>query len=90
MPDGMKFHLLPVTNAQWHIKIQVEGLSVSYPKIMHITCIVNALHRVYKTIHVHYINLQIQWLKGRKSSLNCQLEERSLKTTLQTDSSLQL
>lgn len=59
MPHGMKFHLLPVTNVQQHIKIQAEGLSVSYHKFMHIMCIVNASHRVYETIHVLYISLQI-------------------------------
>jgi Gpi18-like mannosyltransferase len=65
-PDGVKFHLLPVTNAQLYMKIQAEGLSVSYPKIICVMHVVNALHRVYETIHVLYINLEKLVANGKK------------------------
>ena len=29
-----------------------EGLSVSYPKMIHVTCVAHALHRVCETIRV--------------------------------------
>ena len=34
-----------------------EGLSVSYPKMIHVTCVAHALHRVCETIRVLYPNV---------------------------------
>jgi hypothetical protein len=49
-PDGVKFHLLSVTYAQLHRKIDAEGLAVSYCKIIYVVC---------ETINVLYISLDI-------------------------------
>jgi hypothetical protein len=51
-PHGVKFDvLLLVTDAAWYLKKAAEGLSVSYPKLIH------ALHSVCETIPVLYPNV---------------------------------
>jgi hypothetical protein len=54
-PDGVKFDvLLLVTDAAKYIKKSAEGLSVSYLRLRHVTCVAYALHRVCGTIRVFY------------------------------------
>jgi hypothetical protein len=43
-----------------------EGLSVSYPKLIHVTCTAYALHRVYETIRVLYPNVDKLVGNGQK------------------------
>jgi hypothetical protein len=69
-PEGVKFDvLLLVTDVAQYMK--KAGLSVSYPKLMHVTCVVHALHRVCKTICVLYPNVDKLVANGKKI---CQLE----------------
>jgi hypothetical protein len=57
-PHGVKFDmLLLVTDAACYMKKAAEGLSVSYPKLIHVTCVVHALHSVCETIPVLYPNV---------------------------------
>lgn len=39
-----------------YTKKAVEGLSVTYPKLIHVWHLVHAAHRVSETIHVLYLN----------------------------------
>jgi hypothetical protein len=48
---------LLVTDAAPYMKNAAEGLSVSYPILIHITCVAHALHRVCETICVLYPNV---------------------------------
>jgi hypothetical protein len=53
--DGLKFDvLLLVTGDTLHLKRAAEGLSVSYPKLMLVTCTAYALHSFCETVHVLY------------------------------------
>jgi hypothetical protein len=49
--------LLLVTDAALYIIKAAEGLSVSCPKLIHVTCVAHALHRVCETIPVLYPNV---------------------------------
>jgi hypothetical protein len=57
--------LLLVTEAAWYMK-KAAGLSVSYPKLIHVLCVVHALHRVCKTIHVLCPNTDKLVANGKK------------------------
>lgn len=46
--------LFPVTDAAPCMKKPAQGISVSYRKLIHFTCVAYALHRVCETIRVHY------------------------------------
>jgi hypothetical protein len=48
------------------VKKAAEGLSVSYPKLIHITCVAHALHRVYEIICVLYPNVDKFVANGKK------------------------
>jgi hypothetical protein len=67
-PDGVKFDnvLMLVTDAAPYMKKAAEGLSVSYPKLIHVTRIVHALHRVCGTIRVLYPNVDKLVANGKK------------------------
>jgi hypothetical protein len=58
-PDGVKLDnaFFLVTDAAPNIKKAAEGLSVSYPKLIQVTCVAHALHRVCETIRVLYPNV---------------------------------
>jgi hypothetical protein len=45
-----------VIDAAAYMKKGTEGLSVSYPKLIHVTCVACVLHRVYETIRALYPN----------------------------------
>ena len=58
-PGGVKYDnllLLLIDAAPYMIKAG-EGLSVSYPKMIHVTCVAHTLHRVRETISVLYPNV---------------------------------
>jgi hypothetical protein len=67
-PDGVKYEnvLLLVTDATPYMKKATEGLSVTYPKLIHVTCAVHALHRVCETICVLYPNVDKSVANGKK------------------------
>jgi hypothetical protein len=67
-PDGVKFYnvLMLVTDATPYMKKAAEELSVSYPKLIHVTRIVHALHRVCGTIRVLYPNVDKLVANGKK------------------------
>jgi hypothetical protein len=67
-PDGVKFDdvLLLDTDVPRYMKIAEEGLSVSYPKLIYITCIGHALHRACETICVLYQNVDKLIANGKK------------------------
>jgi hypothetical protein len=67
-PDGVKFDnvLLLVTDATRYIKKAAEELSVNYSKLIHVTCVEHALHRVCETICVLYPNADKLVAKGKK------------------------
>jgi hypothetical protein len=67
-PHGVKLGnaLLLVTDAACYVKKAAEGLSVSYPKLIHVTCVVHALHRVCETIPVLYPNVDKLVANGKK------------------------
>jgi hypothetical protein len=48
------------------MKKAAEGLSVSLPKLMHVTCVVHALHSVCEAIHVLYPNVDKLVANGKK------------------------
>jgi hypothetical protein len=56
-PDGMKFDMLLVTYVSAIHDKAAEGLSVSYPKLMPVRCVVHALHGVCETVQVIYPNV---------------------------------
>jgi hypothetical protein len=58
--------LLLVTDAAPYMKKTAEGLSVSYPKLIHVTCVVHALHRVCEIIRVLYPNVDKLVANGKK------------------------
>jgi hypothetical protein len=63
-PDGAKFDvLLLVTDATLYMKKLAEGF---YPKLIHATCIVHSLHRVFETIHALYPNVKKLVANGMK------------------------
>jgi hypothetical protein len=43
-----------------------EGLSVSYPRLIHVMCVAHALHRVCEAICVLYKNLDYLEANGKK------------------------
>jgi hypothetical protein len=49
-----------------YIKRASKGLSVSYPKLIHVTCVAGALHRVYETIPVLYPSVDKLVTAGKK------------------------
>jgi hypothetical protein len=55
-----------VTDAAGYMKTRAEGLSVSYPKLIHVTCVAHALHRVCETIHVLCPNVDKLVGNGKK------------------------
>jgi hypothetical protein len=59
-PDG-------VTDAAPYMKKAAEGLSVSCPKLIHVTCVAHALHRVCETIRVLYPNVDKLVANGKKT-----------------------
>jgi hypothetical protein len=67
-PDGVKFDnvLLIVTDAAPYMKKAAEGLSVSYPKLIHVTCVAHVLHGVCETIRVLYPNANKLLANGKK------------------------
>jgi hypothetical protein len=66
--DGVKFDvLLLVTDGAPYMKKAAEGLSVSYPKLIHVTCVAHALRRICETIRVLYPNVDKIVANGKKS-----------------------
>jgi hypothetical protein len=67
-PDGVKFDnvLLLVTDAAPYTKEAAERLSVSYPKLIYVTCVTHALHRVCETIPALYPNVDKLVANGKK------------------------
>jgi hypothetical protein len=67
-PDGVKFDsvLLLVIDGTRYMKKAAEGLTVSYPKLIHVTCVAPALHRVCETICVFYPNVDKLVANGKK------------------------
>jgi hypothetical protein len=67
-PEGMKFDnvFLLVTDTAPYMKKAAEGLSVRYPKLIHVTCVAHALHRVCETIRVLYPNVHMLAANGKK------------------------
>jgi hypothetical protein len=55
-PSGVKFVGL-VTDAALYMKKTAEGLLVSYPRLIRVTFVAHALHRVCETIRMLYPNL---------------------------------
>jgi hypothetical protein len=49
-----------------YIKKAAERLSVIYTKLIHVTCVVHALHRVCETIRVLYPNVDKLVANGKK------------------------
>jgi hypothetical protein len=58
--------LLLVTDTAPYIKKAAEGLSESYPELIHVTCVARALHRVCETIRVLYPNVDKLVANGKK------------------------
>ena len=58
--------LISLTNAASYMKKAVETLCVSFPKMIHVTCIVHALHRVCETIRSLYRNVNKLVANGKK------------------------
>ncbi|PSN35166.1 hypothetical protein C0J52_23486 [Blattella germanica] len=54
--NGVKFDnvLLLLTDAAPYMKKAAEGLSVSFPNMIHVTCIVHGLHRVCEQVRALY------------------------------------
>jgi hypothetical protein len=92
-PVGVKFDkvLLLVTDAAPYMKITSEVLPVSYPKLIHITCVAHALYRMCETISVLYPNVDELVANGKKIFVELPARtELFLKTKLQTQRSLHL
>jgi len=55
-PSGIKFEnvLLLVSDAAAYMVKAANGLSVLFPKMIHITCVAHGLHRVAEKIRVLY------------------------------------
>jgi hypothetical protein len=64
--SGSRFLL--VTNVTPIMGKAAEGLSVSCPKLIHVTCVANALHRVYGVVLVLYPNVYKVVANGREVS----------------------
>jgi hypothetical protein len=67
-PDGVKFGsvLLLVTDTAPYMKKAAEGLSASYPELIHVPRVAHALHRVCETIRVLYPNVDKLIANGMK------------------------
>jgi hypothetical protein len=61
--------LLIVADTALNMKKGTEGLSVSYPKLIHATCVAHALHGVCETICVLYANVDKLVANGKKISV---------------------
>ena len=70
-PRGVKYDnvLLLLTDAAPYMIKAGEGLSVSYPKMIHVTCVAHALHRVCETIRVLYPNVDKLIANAKKKKL---------------------
>lgn len=67
-PEGIKFDnvLLLVTDAAAYMKKAAVGLAVSYPKMVHVTCVAHALHRICEKIRVLYPKVDKLVSNGKK------------------------
>ena len=67
-PGGVKYdNVLLLTDAAPYMIKAGEGLAVSYPKMIHVTCVAHALHRVCETIRVLYSNVDKLIANAKKS-----------------------
>ena len=67
-PHGVKYDnvLLLLTDAAPYMIKAGEELSVSYPKMIHVTCVAHAQHRVIETIRMLYPNVDKLIANARK------------------------
>lgn len=67
-PIGVKFDnvLLLLTDAAPYMKKAAEGLSVSFPNMIHVTCIVHGLHRVCEQVRALYPEVDKLISNGKK------------------------
>lgn len=67
-PNGIKFDnvLLLLTDAAPYMKKAAEGLSVSFPNMIHVTCIVHGLHRVCEQVRSLYPEVDTLISNGKK------------------------
>jgi hypothetical protein len=65
---GVKFDnvLLLVTHAKPHTKKATADSTMSYPKLIHVTCVAHAFHNVSETVHVLYPNAGKLVASGQK------------------------
>jgi hypothetical protein len=82
--EGMQTHAAP------YMKKAAEGLSVSYPKLRHVTRVAHALHRVCKTIRVLYPHVDKLVANVKKIFVKSPARIELFKTKLQTHHFLQL
>jgi hypothetical protein len=92
LPDGVKFDnvSLLVTDMAPCMKKTEEGLSVSYHKLIHVTCVPHAFHRVCETIRLLYPNVDKLVANAKKIFEKSPAGIQLFKTKFQTHHSLQL
>lgn len=67
-PSGVQFDnvLLFLTDAAAYMKKAAVGLAVSYPKMIHVTCVVHGLHRICEEIRALYPTVDKLISNGKK------------------------
>lgn len=67
-PNGVKYDnvLILLSDAAPYMKKAAEALSVSYPNMLHVTCVVHGLHRVCETIRSLYPKVDKLVSNGKK------------------------
>lgn len=57
-PNGVKYDVLFfLTDAAAYMKKAADDLVVSYPKMVHVTCVVHTLHKMCEKIRVLFPNV---------------------------------
>ncbi|PNF39209.1 hypothetical protein B7P43_G01301 [Cryptotermes secundus] len=80
-PNGIQRNnvLLLVTDAAPYMKKAAKGLRILYPKMVHITCLAHALHRVAEEVRGHFPDVDRLVSNGKKIFIKAPLRVQKFK-----------